>query len=250
MKKVLAAFLSLALLSGCSSGGSGSASSGNKPLEIKSSELGNYITYYEVTPENWEEYFDHEQIRKYQVDSFGETTENYSEVIEIVPKEGYVLNDDLVMRFHHSRIETFTWNNGDTSTADYEEDRDFTAKDFIFGSASISLTMGGPDWGGSNPEVTITDFALTKSVGSVFTINIPEEAWQTNEENGEEFFVLDHNGSKKRLYRNGTVEVLNGGKVVQTNVLSDYCGMEIDNPTFDLIARSVWGIPRMLEDNQ
>ena len=68
MKKITAAVLSVVLLAGC-----GSAES--KALEIDAAELGNHITYYEVTPENWEEYFEWSKERVYQTDAFGDQRE-------------------------------------------------------------------------------------------------------------------------------------------------------------------------------
>lgn len=249
MKKITAAVLSVVLLAGC-----GSAES--KALEIDAAELGNHITYYEVTPENWEEYFEWSKERVYQTDAFGEQTGNYSEYIILSPKNEYIIDKDLVMRVHVDYTKVYTDSNGVTEEQAAERDEDIDGEGrFFYGCAEIYLvSAGGPDAnlyyaGERDAEAVVNAVTLTKSAGYVYTLDLPESAWQTDKETGEPFFVVLQNGTKYRLYKEGKLAYETSTGEVHVEFDIDKHEPVPHKPTTSWIARYIWQIDRFLEQN-
>ena len=128
-------------------------------------------------------------------------------------------------------------------------DIDLTAEDFWYsGYGKIYAGWGRKDYSQTS---TVNGYEMVKSTGSVFTIDIPEEAWQTDDESGLKYFVIygtvnspnsPFNGKDAviKLYENGDGNYQYGEESF-SQIARDVRDNWPDNPTRNDIVQ-IWGI--------
>lgn len=228
----------LVSLSGCS------CSTFNK---ISAEDLKQYVQQVEITPENWEEYFELEDYRSASIDSFGQETGGVYEGKRIKHKDGVIPSSDLVMEFAYTEnmTEKMVSNEGAIQgTSESKEDITRQIEGLNTGTyepvagnappGSVYSTYNKRKWGSSywmEDTYEISDFRLNRSKGNIYKCNIPDDLWQNSEENGR-YIAVKTKSKVLYLYENGK---------------SAYSSSSYDYTTFG--NTYIWPIEEILKSN-
>ncbi|GEM_PF-5998609 len=265
MKKAFIAMLCLSLLAGCNSSQQESSSASEKAEsepakeaaaesipEITLEELKSYLTYHEVTADNWETIFSHGIQKDYEMDAFKEITDNYYVDVMLQLNEEYALTQDYVMRLH---VKASVLDYGLSLSIDNDKDKRANAftplKNDVYPESSVRqlyLKRGiiGMLPGNDKYKSAIDDYTLqfVKAIGSAVTINIPEDIWTVDEKTGKRFFTVVYSEEeeevKRKLYEDGSWVILKNGTVIDRFDPKDKYYEWPDDPPVNYLINAGW----------
>lgn len=180
-------------------------------IYIEPSEVEGLFHLVELTTENCMDYFELKEIEIIDKDAFGEPTGEWCKVVYFLPKANVTPKDAVVRVVYHSHYisnEYFKDNDELCDTDEYEGDTESDYNQFrgtggwneVYYKEAYTFGMYAGEETYSRTTVDMTDFRVIKVAGSIETVVVPEQYWNSADETGCRFLAVMDGDNEYRLY--------------------------------------------------
>lgn len=158
-------------------------------VAVDGETLMGYVTEIEVSADNWQEYF----YVSEKTDEEG--GEHAGKVLNLYVNDGYYIDETVVFTLNYNEKTNYTTTlpeyGPSTNVFDeYKEAQEVSVKSYGNGIISSTYIYDESDDGVTTELITeITDITCSNVSGKIYSMQIPEDSWQTDEDGAQVIYL-------------------------------------------------------------